>query len=143
MIWLGNPDPALSLLDQIKHDPDGEALAGFYFEWWEAFKSTPMTIRKVLEITSCTRQELYAEMLELPITTKGQIDPSKFGWLMKKNEDRIVNGLKIQKAKADGRNAWKVVPVDSPPLPTLPPSGTPNEKTVVECDLLDWLTLSG
>ena len=69
-------------------------------------------------------------MREFPVEERGEINRSKLGWLLKKNADRIVGGFEFQQAEADGRTAWRVVPVKSPPLPPLPPSAPSVEKTV-------------
>jgi len=52
------------------------------------------------------------------------------GWLLKKNANRIVGDLEFQQGEADGRTAWRVVAVKSPPLTPSPPSAPSVEKTV-------------
>jgi hypothetical protein len=39
-MWLGHPDPATALLEQVRHDPDGDALSGLMTEWYAVFGST-------------------------------------------------------------------------------------------------------
>jgi len=48
-MWLGHPEPGNALLDQVKHDPDSDALAGLLTEWLNAFGSTPTTVRKAVD----------------------------------------------------------------------------------------------
>ena len=50
LMWLGHPDPATALLEQVKHDPDGDALARLMTEWYAVFDSKPTTVRKVVEM---------------------------------------------------------------------------------------------
>ena len=50
LMWLGHPDPATALLEQVKHDPDGDALARLMSEWYAVFDSKPTTVRKVVEV---------------------------------------------------------------------------------------------
>jgi hypothetical protein len=69
-------------------------------------------------------------MREFPVEERGQINHSKLGWILRKNANRIVGGFEFQRAEADGRTAWRVVPVKSPPSPPLPPSVPADEKTV-------------
>jgi len=63
---------------------------------------------------------------------KGVFNPGKLGWILKTNANRIINGFEFRKAKADGRNAWRVVKVDT----TNPDNETPlmsdNERERVE-----------
>lgn len=120
LIWLGHPDPVTALLEQVKHDPDGEALLGLMTEWHKEFGSIPTTVRKVLKTAQAKKSDLLDAIREFPVEDKGDINPSKFGWMLKKNEDRVVNGYKLEKSQADGRLAWRVVVVTAPPLPPLP-----------------------
>lgn len=53
--------------------------------------------------------------------THGQINPSKLGWVIKNNANRIVGGFEFQQGRAEGRTAWRVVAVKTPPLPGSPP----------------------
>ena len=49
LMWLGHPDPATALLEQVRHDPDGDALSGLMQEWHAVFGETPTTVRKAVE----------------------------------------------------------------------------------------------
>ncbi len=126
-MWLGQPDPATALLEQVKHDPDGDSLVGLMTEWMKAFSSTPTTVRKAVERAEQALPGLLNAMREFPVEEKGSINRSKLGWLLKKNANRIVAGLEFQPSSADGRLAWCVVAVNPPPLP---PFSQPVTKTV-------------
>ena len=41
LMWLGHPDPATALLEQVRHDPDGDALSGLMQEWHAAIRFDP------------------------------------------------------------------------------------------------------
>ena len=129
-MWLGYPDPATALLEQVKHDPDGDALAGLMTQWRAAFGSTPTTVRKVVEVAQQGNSDLLDAIREFPVEERGEVNRSKLGWLLKKHANRIVKGLEFQKSEADGRTAWRVVAVNPPPLTPLPPFATPVAKTV-------------
>jgi hypothetical protein len=135
LIWLGHADPATALLEQIKHDPDGDALASLMAAWHAEFGSTPTTVRKAVERAYCGNADLMDAMREFPVEERGEINRSKLGWILKKNANRIVGRFEFQKAEADGRTAWRVVEVNPPPLPASPPSTTPITKTVIEKEL--------
>jgi hypothetical protein len=128
-MWLGYPDPATALLEQVRHDPDGDALGGLMQEWHAVFGESATTVRKAVEATK-SYPNLLDAMREFPVEERGEINRSKLGWLLKKNADRIVGGFKFQRTEADGRIAWRVVPARSPPLPPFPPSAPSTEKTV-------------
>ncbi len=133
LMWLGHPDPATALLEQVKHDPDGDSIAELMTEWMKAFGSTPTTVRKAVELAKWQLPELFDAMRELPVEDKSSfrgINNSKLGWILKKNSNRIVAGLKFQPATADGRPAWRVVAVNPPASPALPAFNQPVVKTV-------------
>lgn len=129
LIWLGHPDPATALLEQVRHDPDGDALRGLMTEWYAEFGSAPTTVRRAVDAASYD-SDLRDAMREFPIEERGEINRSKLGWLLKKNANRIVGGFEFQKAEADGRTAWRVVPVKTPPLTPSPPYTPSAEETV-------------
>jgi RepB DNA-primase N-terminal domain len=128
LMWLGHPDPATALLEQVRHDPDGDTLSGLMTEWHAVFGSTPTTVRKAVEAALSIHPNLLDAMREFPVEEKGEINRSKLGWLLKKNANRIVGGFEFQQAEADGRTAWRVVAVKTPPLTPSPPSAPSIEK---------------
>jgi hypothetical protein len=130
LMWLGHPDPATALLEQVRHDPDGDALSGLMTEWRAAFGSTPTTVRRAVEAAIFGRPNLLDAMREFPVDDRGDINRYKLGWLLKKNANRIVGGFEFQKADADGRTGWRVVEAKTPPLTALPPFTPSFEKTV-------------
>jgi len=132
LMWLGQPDPATALLEQVRHDPDGDALRLLMTEWYKVFGSAATTVRKAVDTAMYHEPNLLDAMRELPVEKRGVINRSKLGWLLKKNMNRIVGGSEFQQAEADGRTAWRVVYVKPPPppLPPSPPFTPPVEKTV-------------
>jgi hypothetical protein len=130
LMWLGQPDPATALLEQVRHDPDGDALSGLMTEWHSAFGSVATAVRKAVETAIYNQPNLLDAMREFPVEERGEINRSKLGWLLKKNANRIVGGYEFQQAEADGRTAWRVMAVKSPPLTPSPPFTPPVEKTV-------------
>lgn len=130
LMWLQQADPATALLEQVKHDPDADSLAGLMTEWHKTFGSSPTTVRKAVEMALGRYHNLLDAMREFPIEERGEINRSKLGWLLKKNENRIVKGFEFQKSEADGRTAWRVVLVNTPPLPPLTSSNGSAVKTV-------------
>jgi hypothetical protein len=130
LMWLGHPDPATALLEQVRHDPDGDALSGLMTEWHAVFGSAPTTVRKAVEAALSGRTNLLDAIREFPVEERGEINRSKLGWLLKKNANRIIDGFEFQQAEADGRTAWRVAAVKSPPLTPSPPSPPSTGKTV-------------
>lgn len=111
LIWLGYPDPATALIEQVKHDPDAEALLVLMIEWHRVFGSVPTTVRKVVSTVFGFGgdEALHDAICEFPVEERGGINASKFGWILKKNVNRIVGDYSFQQSTADGRVAWRVV----------------------------------
>lgn len=135
LMWLGHPDPATSLLEQVKHDPDADILATLMSAWWASFGSTATTVRKAVDSATALNapnKDLIDAMHEFPIVERGEINRSKLGWLLKKNANRIVGGYSFEQAIADGRVAWRVVRVSPPGSPPSPSFSTQVAKTSAE-----------
>lgn len=128
LLWLGEPDPASSIIDQLREDPAHEALGAFVSAWWDCFADKPITVRKLVERTD-GNHALKDAIEELPVMERGYINRGKLGWYLKKHAHRIVNGMEIRPAACSERNAWcvaKVKPIVAvrpealiPPLPLL------------------------
>jgi hypothetical protein len=124
LIWLGRADPATRLIEQVRHDPDSDALQGLMTEWHRTFGSTPATLRRAIQ-DSTQHIGLLAALHDLPVLERdGSINRTKLGYFLKRNAGRIVAGYRIQQARADGRIAWQVVRVEGPASPPSPASGT-------------------
>ena len=115
LMWLEQPDPVTALLEQVTHDPDAEKLLVLFKEWHIIFGSKATTVRKVVETAQGSKADLLDAIREFPIEDRGSINNSKFGWLLKRNANRIIGGFELQKAEADGRGAWKVIEVNPSP----------------------------
>jgi hypothetical protein len=131
LIWLGHSDPVTALLEQVRHDPDGDALGCLMTEWRAVFESRPTTVRKAVDAANDGQSNLLDAMQELAIEERGKINNSKLGWFLKKNANRIVKGFEFQQTESDGRKAWRVVAVKTPPLPALPPLAPSVDETVI------------
>ena len=130
LMWLGYPDPATALIEQVRHDPDADALGTLMNEWNALFSSVPTTVRKAVDTATYQHSGLLDAMREFPVEERGEINRSKLGWILKKNANRIVGGFEFQQATADGRVAWRVMPAKSPAFTPLPPFLGLNGKTV-------------
>ncbi|WP_181258614.1 DNA-primase RepB domain-containing protein [Nitrosomonas ureae] len=118
LIWLGHPDPATNLIKQLKQDPDSDLLKELMAEWNTVFSSRPITVRKVVEYTRNNGQNLLEAIRELPVLDRGEINPSKLGWFLKKNANRIIGNYEFQESSADGRKAWSLIFVSPTPSQT-------------------------
>ena len=117
LAWLGISDPAKVMIEQINLDPDKEALGELLRTWFNSFGNTPTTVRKAVDSISeygkvgqaDFREELDEALQELPVMERDNVNKKKLGWFLSKNENKIVDGLKFIKTRADGRTAWMVI----------------------------------
>jgi hypothetical protein len=128
LIWLGQPDPAAGFIEQIHHDPDADNLRRLLTEWYKALGDKAVPVRRLLDEAHGT--DLDEALRDLPVVERDSINRSKLGHYLKRNRDRIIGGLVLQRTPTSERTAWRVVPADSsvnptpsaPPLPAFPPS---------------------
>jgi hypothetical protein len=129
-MWLGHPDPATALLEQVRHDPDAGPLGVLMKEWYRVFGSAPAAVRKAIEAATLCEPDLLDAIKDLPVVDRDGINNSKLGWLLKKNANRIVGGLEFRQGEADGRTAWSVMEVKPP--------ASPASRSSVEETVMQW-----
>ena len=112
LVWLGQPDPATSLIDQISHDPDQDALGTFLRVWHERLGDTPVTVRALIDHSS-DHADLEDALMELPVTERDYVNRSKLGWFLKQSMGRVVGGFELQRVNSAHRTAWQVVIVET------------------------------
>ncbi len=115
LIWLGEADPAQSLIDQVCSEPDSDALGELLLQWHNRFGDKSVTLRCMLAMKDNDCEVGLREALEdLPMFGREGINKSKLGWYLRKNLNRIVNGLEFRKGDSTERKAWRVCRVDQP-----------------------------
>lgn len=108
LIWLGLPDPALSLIQQVSEDPEQDQLAEFLRVWRDVFGSQSVTVRKLLA-TAAQNDDLMEVLEELPVMEGRYVNKGRLGWFLSKRQGRRAGGLRIAKGDSSERNSWKVV----------------------------------
>jgi hypothetical protein len=137
LIWLGQADPAEAFFEQLRSDPDVELLGRLLKQWHKAFGSTAKPLRAVFSALS-KLPDLQDAIAEFPVMERGEVNRSKFGWLLKRNANRIVAGLMFERVDGSERTAWQVVqaggataipasPVLAAPVPKEPAFGNLTE----------------
>lgn len=112
LMWLGEPDPATSLIRQVTHDPDLDDLGALLEHWYAYFGSAPVTVRKLLKVAE-KNDALKDVLQDLPCTEGNNVNRSKFGRYLSRYANRIVNGLQLKQVETTERNAWSVEAVDA------------------------------
>jgi hypothetical protein len=126
LLWLGLADPATSVFESMASDPDRETLGRLLSLWHKLLGKRPTMVRDLVKVADkhskeSDRLELHELLLDIA-DGRGEVDRRRLGWWIKKHANRIVDGLKIERAPGQ-RNAdqWIVVSVQSdvseqPPL---------------------------
>lgn len=114
LLWLGLPDPAASVIEQLTDDPDQDALSVFLRAWHTALGDRSVTLRQLLD-QSENDTDLRECIEDLPAINGDVINRSKLGWYLKQNANRPVNGLELRKANLKERNSWCVVAIEDQP----------------------------
>ncbi|WP_312136371.1 hypothetical protein [Brevundimonas sp.] len=114
-IWLGEPDPASSLISQVKDNSDNEAHGMFLQEWRKVYFDEAVTVRELVSVPhnhSSAKTPLLEIIQELPVTERGNVNPHMMGHYLKRHRGVHVNGLRIEDGKSSERKAWRVLTDD-------------------------------
>lgn len=116
LIWLGWPDPAQSLLDQVGNDPDLQALAAFVRAWNSEFGGSVIKVRQIDRfVFDNPASDLAEAIAELPVMDRHSVNTSKLGWFLRKNMERPIDGFLIRQVKTAERLAWQLVEIKPSP----------------------------
>lgn len=100
LVWLGLPDPAESVFEQMAHDPDRETLGRLLHAWQERFRDSPVMVREaVKEAESSQGGDLHESMLEVA-EQRGEINRLRLGKWINRHQGKVVDGLRF--GRADG-----------------------------------------
>lgn len=111
LIWLGEPDPASSLIHQVKDNTDNEALAVLLKQWRDLYHDESMTVREL--ISDAGRKPRLQEIIdEILVVERGASPPHLLGQYLKRNRGVRVNGLRIEDGESSERKAWRVLTDD-------------------------------
>ncbi len=108
LLWLGEPDPAQSLIDQVSNDSDQAVLGQFLRRWLWAFQSRSVTVRQLIAKAD-QEPQLEEALADLPVFEGRHVNPNKLGWFFKKNLGRRADGLRIEAGDSSERTSWRVV----------------------------------
>lgn len=108
LMWLGEPDPATSLIEQVSHDSDQEVLGEFLDVLWELFGSRPVTVRKIVA-AAADNPNLMDALAEIGVVDGRNANPGRLGWYLKQNCGRRADQLRIERAESSERRAWRVM----------------------------------
>ena len=111
LIWLGEPDPASSLIKQVNDNTDNEALGVFLKLWRNLYGDESTMVREVMA-DALKKPQLLEILHEMPVTERDVINPNKLGHYLKDHRGVRVNGLRIEDGHSTERKSWRVLTDD-------------------------------
>ena len=109
LLWLGLPDPVQSLFNTIMDDPDRELLGRILKLWWDSCGNTPTKIAS-FALDAGEREFDGDDILkEIAGDKYGTINNTRLGRWIKRNEGKVVNGLRFTRASVSTNTVlWRV-----------------------------------
>ena len=132
LLWLGCPDPSVSVFEAMAEDPDRETLGRLLKTWQAAFGKTPAMVRDAVKQAAVSPKEHREldELLRDIAEERGEINRRKLGWWIRRHAGRIVDGRRfVRSSGSRSAEAWQVDVVESV-LPVSSVSIPPKRKSV-------------
>lgn len=107
LVWLGMPDPLKASEGLRDQDPDLEAMRLLFASWNEVFGNDAKTAADVvaagMEARPMTSEYIHAELRDaLQLVCSEKPNARRLGYWLRAHRDRIVDGLTLRQAGADG-----------------------------------------
>ncbi|MBK7416262.1 MAG: hypothetical protein IPJ38_15345 [Dechloromonas sp.] len=113
LVWLDLPDPLLTSEELREQDPDLEAMRLLYSAWLLSFGERPVTVAEVIAEGASVGQSANEELRDaLQLVCAEKPNSRRLSYWMRSHRERIIDGLQLCKAGADGHAKvakWKVI----------------------------------
>jgi hypothetical protein len=114
LLWLGYADPATSIFEAIKEDPDRELLGRLLNAWQITFRNVPAMVREAVGKSLLHGNEELKEILHDIADERGEINRHRLGRWIKRHEGQIVDGLRFARSSGNtSAERWYVESVSS------------------------------
>lgn len=110
LLWLGLPDPAKRVFEQLAKDPDRETLGRLLHAWRATFGTRPAMIREAVNqsATDFGNLELREVLLEIA-EERGEINRRRVGKWISRKQGVIVDGMRFERASGTtSAERWQV-----------------------------------
>ncbi len=101
LLWLGLPDPAERVFEQLAQDPDRETLGRLLAAWHRVHGNRPAMIREAVsaaETGFADEAKNLREVLLEVAEERGEINRRRLGRWIARHAGRIVDGLRFVRA---------------------------------------------
>lgn len=107
LLWLGCPDPTLSIFEALSNDPERELMTRLLMAWKSEFGKIPAMVREAVKQSDANFE--LREVLNDIAYEKGEINRRKLGWWIKNHTGQIVDGLRFIRCSSNKSvEKWKV-----------------------------------
>jgi hypothetical protein len=110
LLWLGLPDPAQRIFEQMEQDPERETLGRLLHAWSATFSANPTMIREAVDQASySTVPNELREVLREIAEDHGEINRRRLGRWIARKQGVIVDGLRFERASGTtAAERWSV-----------------------------------
>ena len=98
ILWLGLPDPAFSIFEQLDQDPDREILGRMLHAWQSEFGTKPTMIREAVEKSERGRGDDLRDVIREVAEERGEINRRRLGKWIARKRGRVVDGMRFERA---------------------------------------------
>jgi hypothetical protein len=113
LLWLGGADPAASIYEAIKKNPDRELLGRLLIVWNKIFGNKPTKVKEAVDHI-CTQYSYnedndLKEILHEIADERGEINNRRLGRWIKRHQGQIVDGFKFESCSGTtSAERWQV-----------------------------------
>ncbi len=113
LLWLGQPDPAGSVFQAMRDDPDRELLQSLLHHWHLTFGDHPTTVSRLVETAKLDLGEEGINQLLTEISDSDYgYNTRRIGRWVARHDGQIAGGLRLERARRTGHaESWRVVSV--------------------------------
>jgi hypothetical protein len=132
LLWLGLPDPVITIETARALDPKLATLTAVVSQWWSVFRDRPVTARTLIEAadrmqpgppgpsTEARSPYLYPDLREALMGVAGDggsINSKRLGKWLAANEGKFVAGVRLARTTmASGVARWQLIPNGTAPV---------------------------
>lgn len=109
LAWLGLPDPLKASESLREEDPDFEAMRLLLGAWRDMFGDEPMTAAEIVAVgmgeggfDTFTKEQRGTLKDALQLVCVEKVNARRLGYWLRRHKDRIVDGMQVRQAGADG-----------------------------------------
>jgi len=107
VLWLGFPDPCTGMFAVAHTDPNLEKLCELLLIWEECFGKEPKAARDAVRRADATPR--LRTILSEIAGKNGEIDATKLGYWLKRNEGKVIGGKRLERYKERTADVAKYV----------------------------------